>query len=132
MSNPFSITNTKRTSTKQRQLVGVHLPQELADYLALYAVWRGVAKQVVLQDLIEAHVKRESPIEQVIAILSNRALSAWHTRWRENIGKKGWKTDEDEAQRLGEFCVELKKTLATRGVPKGYIDKILEPLGKEQ
>lgn len=132
MSNPFSITNTKRSSTGQRQLVSAHLPQGLVDYLATYAVWRGVAKQIILQDIAEAFAKKEMQIEQILVILSNRAVSAWHTRWRENIDKKGWKTDEDETRRLEEFCTEMRKTLTTRGVPKGYISKILGPLTKDQ
>jgi hypothetical protein len=128
MDNPFAITNTPRAASKKRQFIGVHLDQELADYLSLYAMWRGVAKQIILQEIVESFVKREVSADEIIGILSSRALSAWHTMWRENTGKRGWQTDEDEERHQEEFRAKLKKTLAIRGVAKGHIDRILQPL----
>lgn len=126
--NPFPIKNTQRSKSKEYQFVGAHLERGKADYLSVYAVWRGVGKQTVLQDLVNTFVEREPPVEQVIAVLSNRAVSAWHSAWRENLGKIGWRTPREERHQRDRFCLEMKDTLITRGVPKGYIDQIMAPI----
>lgn len=129
MSNPFAITVQKKMG--DTQFVGVHLPKHLADALAVYAIYRGVSKQTVIQEVVAGLFVKELPINRIIERLSDRAVSHWRTMLRENTGKIGWQNDADENRRLDKFQGELKKTLLTRGVSKPQINEILAPLKRE-
>lgn len=127
--NPFNIQKKQQGKIKSTdcQFVGAHLPRQLAEYLALWAVYYKVPKSYIIRSILESRIPLEKPVNILINTLIKRAIDGWSQEQR-SIHHS---TKEDAQNHFEQYKLELKYALQKRGLPSTYILNILQTLSEK-
>jgi len=107
MENPFKPTRAKGSATDSDQFVGAYVSEELAEHLALLAVFRGLPKVAIMEQAIQLYTA-DTPVKIIMPYLITRASETWKSELRSNEEKDGWKTVAEKEAKLVEFKTELR------------------------
>jgi len=107
MENPFKPTRAKGSATDSDQFIGAYVSEELAEHLALLAIFRGLPKVAIMEQAIQLYTA-DTPVKIIMPYLITRASETWHSELRLNEGKVEWKTAIEKEKKLIAFKTELR------------------------
>ena len=101
---------------KCRKFVGVNIPPQIFDYLALYSVARGKSKSAIVDSLIEKWKREESGIYSIQS-LRNDIISKLTANFKSQTKLN-----------ISEFKEESVRVLYSKGLDEQHITYILKHL----
>jgi mevalonate kinase len=120
--DPFSVQGKSETPTKERLFVGAYIPRQIAEYISVYALLKGIPKSHVIDIAIRDYSQTlQEPMEDMIDSLSERAIIEWKNYLQTEKDKKGFPHLTFEM-----YLNQIQKTLHKRGISLTILRKIIE------
>jgi hypothetical protein len=116
------MTKEAETHTKDCKLVGVMMPQPIAEYLTLYALLKGKTKSNIVRTMIHDSYltfRKELSQKQLISGLTKQYQKEW------DDSKKG---KEFKAEIFGKFIESLQYNLTYKSLPETTINQIISKI----
>lgn len=122
--DPFIAQGKSETPTKERLFVGAHIPQQIAEYISVYAAYKGMYKSRIIDIAIQEYYQnrqKEITIDTMIHSLADRAVIEWKTYLRTEKDKEGFPHTTFE-----KYLKKLQASLRKRGISLSISKKIIE------
>jgi hypothetical protein len=117
------MTKESTTLTKDCKLVGVMVPQPIAEYLTLYALLKGKTKSNIVRTMIHDSYltfRKELSQKQLISGLTKRYQKEW--------GDSKKKGKEFKAETFDEYIKMLQYNLSYKSLPETTICQIVSKI----
>jgi hypothetical protein len=128
INDPFSVQGKSETPTKERLFVGTHIPRQIADFISLYALYKGVYKSQIIDRAIQDYYQnlQKIKIEDMINILADRAVNEWKNYLQTGKDKEGFPHLTFET-----YLKKIQGSLRKRGISLSTSKKIIEKVKNE-
>lgn len=111
----------KNTQTGEGKHVGVILPRQLASYLGLYSLAKGISKSMLVRGQMQRWFSEEQRTNPDGRLIKSMVSEIQHEFDRRKM--------DYSPPTFEEFKMEVKKELKAKGIDSGYIASILTMLG---
>jgi len=120
------MTKESTNHTKDCKLVGVMVPQPIAEYLTLYALLKGKTKSNIVRTMIHDSYltfRKELSQKQLISGLTKQYQKEW-----DKIKQPFLKDLETLKECFNGFQISLKQKLAYKSLPETTINQIISKI----
>jgi hypothetical protein len=120
------MTKESNSHTKDCKLVGVMVPQPIAEYLTLYALLKGKTKSNIVRTMIHDSYltfRKELSQKQLISGLTKQYQKEW-----DKIKQPFLKDLETLKECFNGFQISLKQKLAYKSLPETTINQIISKI----
>ncbi len=100
----------KNKYTENMKLIGVHIPIESANRLALYCLKEGLTRSSIQKDLINGFLANIPGTDKLII----------------SVAKKAKKDFKKSKMTINKYCIQLQADLQTRKIPEDMIQEIIK------
>lgn len=124
MKDPFTVSSKGSNPEKDRLVVGAHIPRRQAEFLAMYALHRGVPRSHLISEAINLWIddaRIDISSDEIIQSLTSRAIREWQNIVEMQQHDPNW--DKEKART--KYIKLITKSLLKRAIPRGVISQIV-------